>query len=56
MSNALARLLKENPMFAKGLDLGKYLQMELDAIKAGTTIAAADNTSKKDTKEAAESK
>lgn len=55
MSNALARLLKENPMFAKGLDLGKYLQMELDAIKAGTTIAAADS-SKKEGKEAAESK
>jgi chromosome segregation ATPase len=56
MSNALAQLLKENPMFARGLDLGKYLQMELEAIKAGTSIAASDNSSKKETKAAAESK
>ncbi|HII71545.1 TPA: hypothetical protein HA265_02210 [Candidatus Woesearchaeota archaeon] len=29
MSNAFAKILQENPMFAKGLDLGKYLQMEI---------------------------
>ena len=29
LSNAFAKLLQENPMFAKGLDLGKYLQMEI---------------------------
>lgn len=31
ISNAFAKILQENPMFAKGLDLGKYLQMELKA-------------------------
>ncbi|MBI5881278.1 hypothetical protein HZB90_04060, partial [archaeon] len=29
ISNAFAKILQENPMFAKGLDLGKYLQMEI---------------------------
>ncbi len=29
LSNAFAKILQENPMFAKGLDLGKYLQMEI---------------------------
>lgn len=29
LSNAFTKLLQENPMFAKGLDLGKYLQMEI---------------------------
>jgi myosin heavy subunit len=29
LSQAFARVLQENPMFAKGLDLGKYLQIEL---------------------------
>jgi len=29
LSEAFAKILQENPMFAKGLDLGKYLQMEI---------------------------
>ncbi len=29
LSNAFAKTLQDNPMFAKGLDLGKYLQTEL---------------------------
>lgn len=29
VSNAFTKLLAENPMFAKGLDLGKYLQAEI---------------------------
>jgi chromosome segregation ATPase len=30
LSDAFAKVLQENPMFAKGLDLGKYIQLELN--------------------------
>jgi predicted nucleic acid-binding Zn-ribbon protein len=33
LSNAFAKILQENPMFAKGLDLGKYLQMEINPVQ-----------------------
>ncbi len=34
LSNAFAKTLQENPMFAKGLNLGKYIEMELGSGQA----------------------
>jgi predicted nucleic acid-binding Zn-ribbon protein len=49
LSNAFARTLQENPMFAKGLDLGKFINMELTG--GGTE---SDEGSQVNTEQAAE--
>ena len=42
MSSAFAKILQENPMFAKGLDLGKYMQMEIGGDGSQANPQAAD--------------
>lgn len=46
LSNAFAKVLQENPMFAKGLDLGKYMQMEFqpESGSAVNTQGAAEDS------------
>ncbi|MBW2964495.1 hypothetical protein KY363_03470 [Candidatus Woesearchaeota archaeon] len=49
LSNAFAKVLQDNPMFAKGLDLGKCIQMEFQP-EAGSAVNkedAAEDTGKK---------
>lgn len=38
LSEAFAKTLQENPMFAKGLDLGKYINMELGGDGQGSEV------------------